>query len=114
MPTVAGRSKKVFFADMKDRVWKKLQGWKEKVLSCDGKEVLLKVADQAIPTYLKGVYKVPGNVMQSIHSTMARLWWGQTGTKRKMHWKSWDSLCTPKCLGGLGYFAILVCLMKPS
>lgn len=33
-----------------------------------------------------------------------RLWWlGGAGDRRTIHWRSWDSLCTPKCLGGLGF-----------
>ena len=103
VPTLAGRSKKTLFSEMKDRVWKKLQGWKEKLLSKAGKEVLLKAVIQAIPTYLMGVYRIPVGVLQGIHAAMARFWWGQQGTERKIHWKSWETLCQPKCCGGLGF-----------
>lgn len=37
LPTLFKRSKKIFFSSIKDRVWKKLQGWKEKLLSKAGK-----------------------------------------------------------------------------
>ncbi|XP_021731316.1 uncharacterized protein LOC110698225 [Chenopodium quinoa] len=84
-------------------MWKKLQGWKEKLLSWARKEVLLKSVIQAIPTYLMGVYKFPSSVIDRIESAMARSFWGQKGTRRKIHWKSWASLCTPKCLGGMGF-----------
>ncbi|XP_057247417.1 uncharacterized protein LOC130589838 [Beta vulgaris subsp. vulgaris] len=50
IPTLAGRSKHHLFSRIMDRVWKKLQGWKEKLLSRAGKEVLLKAVIQAIPT----------------------------------------------------------------
>ena len=33
LPTVVGRQKKASFNYIKDRVWGKLQGWKEKLLS---------------------------------------------------------------------------------
>jgi hypothetical protein len=42
LPVVFGRSKKVIFSFIKDRVWKKLKGWKERCLSKAGKEVLIK------------------------------------------------------------------------
>ena len=43
LPTIIRRSKKSIFSCLKERIWKKLQGWKEKFLSKTGKEVLLKV-----------------------------------------------------------------------
>lgn len=36
------------------------------------------------------------SVIQSIHSAMARFWWGQQGAERKIH-------CNSKCLGGMGF-----------
>lgn len=40
IPTIAGRSKKMVFMALKDRIWKTLQGWKEKFFSRARKEVL--------------------------------------------------------------------------
>ena len=51
LPSVVGRNKKASLNYIKDRVWGKLQGWKEKLLSQAGKEVLLKSVVQAIPTF---------------------------------------------------------------
>jgi hypothetical protein len=34
-----------------DRIWKKLKEWKEKSLSFEGKEVLIRAVAQAISTY---------------------------------------------------------------
>ena len=42
LPTLMGRSKYHTFSFLKDRVWKKLQGWKGKILSRVGKEILIK------------------------------------------------------------------------
>ena len=34
---------------------------------------------------------------------MNQFWWGQKGKERKMAWMSWESLCTPKSEGGMGF-----------
>jgi hypothetical protein len=47
LPVYMGRSKEKTFTYLKDRVWKRLQGWKEKLLSKAGKEVLIKAVVQA-------------------------------------------------------------------
>ncbi|XP_048491634.1 uncharacterized protein LOC125492926 [Beta vulgaris subsp. vulgaris] len=99
IPSIGGRSKKVLFRELLDRMWKKLRGWNEKLLSRAGKEVLIKAVIQTLPTYLMGVYKLPVAVIQEIHSTMARFWWGGSGDERKMHWLSWEKMCKPKCMG---------------
>jgi len=54
-----GRNKKVSFNYIKECVWKKLQGWKEKLLSQVEREILIKAVVQAIPTYTMSYFKLP-------------------------------------------------------
>ena len=42
LPSIIGKSKTEVFTEIKERVGKKLSGWKEKILSIGGKEVLIK------------------------------------------------------------------------
>ena len=56
LPTLIGRRKYETFAFLKERVWRKLQGWKGKLLSKAGKEVFIKAVTQSIPTYTMGVF----------------------------------------------------------
>ena len=56
LPSMIGRSKKQVFNEIKERVGKKLMGWKEKLLSIGGREILIKVVAQAVPTYTMGCF----------------------------------------------------------
>ena len=42
LPSLVGRHKKASFNYIKERVWRKIQGWKEKLLSQARREVLIK------------------------------------------------------------------------
>ena len=42
LPTIIGKSKAQVFAEVKERVAKKLTGWKGKLLSIGGREILVK------------------------------------------------------------------------
>ena len=103
LPTLVGRSKYQTFSLLKDRVWKKIHGWKWQLLSKAGKEVLIKVVAQSVPTYTIGVFQLPVKLCNDLNAICARFWWGQVGNKRKIHWKSWSALCRPKKEGGMGF-----------
>ena len=98
-----GRNKKASLNYIKDRVWGKLQGWKEKLLSQAGKEVLLKAVVQAIPTFAMSCFRLPVGLCQDIEMLIRKFWWGQRGDRRKIHWKKWEILCKPKLEGRSGF-----------
>ena len=85
LPSLVGRNKKASFNYIKDRVWKKLQGWKEKLLSQAGREILIKIVVQAIPTYTMSCFKLLIGLCSEIESLIRRFWWGQKGEQRKVH-----------------------------
>ena len=64
LPYMVGRSKSEIFRLVRERVWKKLKEWKEKTLTQAGKNVLIKVVAQAIPTYVMSCFKLPKNTMR--------------------------------------------------
>jgi hypothetical protein len=103
LPVVFGRSKKVIFSFVKDRVWKKLKGWKERCLSRAGKEVLIKSVAQAIPNYVMSCFRIPEGCCQEIESMLARFWWGANEGTQKMRWLSWKRLSISKVKGGMGF-----------
>ena len=59
LPSVIRKSKIQVFAKIKEKVAKKLSGWKEKMLSLGGKEILIKVVAQVIPTYTMNYFLLP-------------------------------------------------------
>ena len=100
---MVGRNKKASFDHLKQRVWKKLQGWEGKLLSQAGREVLIKAVIQAIPTYTMSCFKLPTMLCHDIEPLVLKFWWGQKGDRRKVHWVKWDDLCQHKAQGGLGF-----------
>lgn len=51
LQTFIGKNKKKTFSFIKERVTNRLNGWKGKLLSGAGRELLIKVVTQALPTY---------------------------------------------------------------
>ena len=63
-----GRHKRNTFNDIKEKIGKKLVGWKEKMLTTVGKEVLIKVVAQAILTYTLSYFKIPNSLCEELTS----------------------------------------------
>ena len=98
-----GRAKKQNFVYIKERIWKRLQGWKEKLLSQAGREVLIKSVIQAIPTYSISCFKLPKGLIKEIETMIRKFWWGYSGDCRKVHWVKWECLCQAKEAKGMGF-----------
>jgi hypothetical protein len=103
MPTGIGRSPSVSFQSIVDRVWKQLNGGSGRPMSRAGKETFIKAVIQAIPTYIMSCFQIPVSILDTLRKVIADHWWGIEGGKKKMHWRSWEWLSTPKSLGGMGF-----------
>ncbi|XP_074289594.1 uncharacterized protein LOC141614747 [Silene latifolia] len=103
LPTVVGRSKKAIAGCIRDKLSKKLEGWRGKLLSKAGREILIKAVAQSIPTYAMSVFKLPNNFCDELRSLVSQFWWGSNGGKRKIPWIAWKKLCKAKSTGGLGF-----------
>ena len=79
LPSFVGKGKKASFNYIKEKVWRKLQGWEGKLLSQAGREVLIKLVIQAIPTYTMGCLKIPIGLCNEIEGLIKKFWWGQRG-----------------------------------
>ena len=68
LPLLVGRKKRNTFNEIKEKLCKKLTGWKEKMLSKAGKEVLIKAVAQAIPSYTMSCFKLPDALCDELTS----------------------------------------------
>ena len=73
---MVGKNRRASLNYIKNRVWGKLQGWNEKLLSQVGKEVLLKPVVQAISTFTMGCFKLPLGLCSDIEMLIRKFWWG--------------------------------------
>ncbi|KAL0422181.1 UNVERIFIED_CONTAM: putative mitochondrial protein [Sesamum latifolium] len=102
LPAMAFRSKRALFAALKDRIWRRVQGWNEKSLSQAGKAVLIQAVVQAIPSYAMSCFRLPKTLLQEFQSLAANFFW-HDGDRRRIHWLAWDHTCKSKLDGGLGF-----------
>jgi hypothetical protein len=103
MPTDVRNSSNGAFKYLKDRVWKRVQGWIEKSLSSGGKEVLIKAVAQVILTYSMACFRLPRGLCQHIDGLLRSFWWGSKEGKRRACWAAWEEMTKLKYLGGLGF-----------
>lgn len=96
LPTIIGRSKKAIFSCLIDKIWKKVQGWKEKFLSQVGKEILIKFVIQAIPIYMMSIFRLPDGFINDVQALFSRFWWDSNEEHRKIHWHCWKDMCLTK------------------
>jgi len=103
LPSFVGKSRRLAFHDIIDKVTQRLENWKVKFLSQAGKEVLLKAVIQAIPTYCMGIFQLPIGLCKEINHLMQKFWWNHMSQSSKIHWMSWEKLSRSKAIGGLGF-----------
>ncbi|XP_057985408.1 uncharacterized protein LOC131170376 [Hevea brasiliensis] len=98
-----GKSKSQVLSFLNDRVIQKLQGWKCRYLSQAGKEILIKVVIQSVPSYVMSSVKLPTGIIGDLEKLAAKFWWRKSFDSVNIHWLSWKRLSCSKSLGGLGF-----------
>ena len=76
-----------------ERIWKRIKGWKEILISREGKEMLIKAVAQEIPMYTMSHFLIPNNLCREIKSLMCKFWWGSQENDKKIRWLSYEGLC---------------------
>jgi hypothetical protein len=103
LPTSVGKVSDGVFEYIPDRMRNFICGWSEKLLSCAGREVLIKANAQAVPTYAMSCFKLPPKVCNRMRTYISNYWWGSSVDNHKIHWLKWDRLTDPKKAGGMGF-----------
>ena len=104
LSSLIGRAKKKSFSIIKERIWKKLKGWKEKLLLQVGHEILIEAVVQVIPTYTMSCFKLSKGLIKEIEVLIRKFWWGYRGEQKKIHWMSWEKYASQNAMAewGLG------------
>jgi hypothetical protein len=103
LPTLVGKNRINAFKEIKERVIRKLNNWKAKLLTLAAKEILLKAVVQAIPTYSMSVFLLPISLCKDLNRLMQSFWWVHLSNDSKIHWMSWSKMGRSKTVGGLGF-----------
>jgi hypothetical protein len=86
LPALVGADRSDCFMHFVERILQRISGWKEKLLSTGGKEILIKAVLQSIPVYAMSVFNITKKVCKQITDAISKFWWGDDDQGRKMHW----------------------------
>jgi hypothetical protein len=103
LPVYVSRSRTQTFEYLKERIWNKIQGWKERFLSKAGKDILIKACAQAIPTFAMSCFDLTKTLCDEMSAMICGFWWAQNDKENKVHWLSWEKMTRSKRDGGLGF-----------
>ncbi|XP_074342141.1 uncharacterized protein LOC141679574 [Apium graveolens] len=70
LPNCISRNKTAALGYLKDRFSRNIQSWDGNLLNKSGKEVLLKMVTQAIPTYAMSVFLLPNEMCKNMEKSM--------------------------------------------
>ncbi|GAA0144627.1 hypothetical protein LIER_05023 [Lithospermum erythrorhizon] len=85
LPSYIGRTKKAVFAYMVSKVEEKIKGWKGKLLSQAGLEVMIKSVASAIPNFVMNCFKLSKGIIDVSNSLMAKKFWASSDKERGIH-----------------------------
>jgi hypothetical protein len=81
---------------------KRLSIWNGRILSIGGRVTLINSVLSSLPLYYFSFFKAPSCVLKELVTIQRNFLWGGREGERKMCWVSWERICQPKKLGGLG------------
>ena len=64
---------------------------------------MIKAMVQSIPTYSISFFCLPIGLLKDIEPMIRKFWWDCSENSRKIHWVQWETLCSSKSVGGMGF-----------
>lgn len=86
---------------MVDKLSAKLQGWKAKLLSQEGRTTLISSVLQAILLYTFACFRVPETICNRMDAVTRAFWWGHDQGVMKLHLIHWKMCASQKEKGVL-------------
>ncbi|KAK1286517.1 hypothetical protein QJS10_CPB20g01045 [Acorus calamus] len=103
MPLVRNKVKSGDWNSLTERMERRLDGWKGRLLSSGGRLTLLQAVVSSMPIFFLSTFRMPVGVEQRLESIRRRfLWSGANKEVSKPHLVKWEFVCLPKTMGGLG------------
>jgi len=90
------------FSPMTQKMVKRLDPWKGKLMTSGGRQILTNSCLSSIPLYCMGFYLLKDGVHKKMDSIRAKFLWQGADEKFKYHMAKFEMVCRPKDQGGLG------------
>uniref|UniRef100_A0A803PJM8 Reverse transcriptase zinc-binding domain-containing protein n=1 Tax=Cannabis sativa TaxID=3483 RepID=A0A803PJM8_CANSA len=95
LPSIVGRKKNAVLGFLKERMRRRINGWEGRFLSRAGKEILIKIVVQSLPSYAMNVFLFPIGTCNELERMIASFWWksnNSTSNGSGITWMSWDKM----------------------
>jgi hypothetical protein len=90
------------FAEMVEKVAKRVPPWKGKNTSSGGRLVMSNNCLTSLPMYNMGFYLLPKCTHRKMNTIRTRFFWRGVADAFKYHMVKWSAVCRSKQFGGLG------------
>lgn len=103
LPLNITKPKKQDYMPLIEKVEKRMQGWKGRLISRGGRMQLVNSVLSSIPIYYMQVFVLPKWVIQRLDRIRRQFLWGnEEGQSRGISLLNWDTACIPREFGGMG------------
>ncbi|CAN1818577.1 Transposon TX1 uncharacterized 149 kDa protein [Linum perenne] len=104
LPSMVGRKKKENLNYLKERIWAKIQNWRQRFTTTSGREVLIKTVAQSIHVFCMNAFRIPPTQAEELERMLNSFWWGTNKNgSGGIAWMRWERLCVRKEFGGMGF-----------